>query len=295
MARTIFLGLVQYVVFALLLSVGLRTTVAHIKEALQHRSMITRTVLVTNVVVPLMTMVLVAILPMAPVVRGILLIMAISPGAPFLVSKFKADANLPPILLALISMLAVVTAPLWAVIIGRLFHTPFEVPPALILKITLGKVVLPLLLGLAIRQYLPRVATPLGRAADIFYKVVALVVVALLVVKVGPALLKANPLAILAVVVTTLASTLVGHWAGGPDRDDRRVVASFAALGNPGLAGAIIAYSFPNVKAGMLLAAYLIIRAVVLLPYNLWMRRKPHGPATRHPSPPTTAPRPAAA
>lgn len=76
-------------------------------------------------------------------------------------------------------------------------------------------------------------------------------------------------------MIITVGSLAMGHWAGRPRRDDERAVATMAALGNPALGAAVVASLAPDVKTGALVAAYVLARALVLLPYSLVMRKKP--------------------
>jgi BASS family bile acid:Na+ symporter len=298
MLRHLLLFLIQNLVFAMLLSMGLRTTVADLQRASARRGFIVRTALVTNLAVPLLAIVLVAILPVGPLARGLILLFAICPGAPFILLKYKDDSKLASILLVAVSLLAVVTVPLWAGIAGRIYALQFDARPADVLRIVLRAVLLPLLLGVAIRRFLPRLAEPLAKAADIFYKVALAVVLLAVLVKASPSLLKTPARAIFSVMVFTLAATLLGHFAGGPMLADRKLAATFAGLGNPGLVIAILGHSYPQLHAGVAIILYLLVRALSVLPYNVWMKRLMRGtggtplPPAAPPAPP---PRPAPA
>ncbi len=284
------LFLVHNLIFAMLLSVGLRLPIENIEAAAHRRGLITRTVLVTNVVVPLIAMVLVAILPLTPLARGIILLFAICPGAPFLIGKFKEQTHLSAVLLAIVSLCAVVTLPIWASIVQRLFALQFQIHAVEVLLIVLRKLLVPLLIGVAIRQFTPRFAEPVARVAAWFYKIALAVALVIILVKAGPQLLHVKLSSFLAVILVTVVSALVGHVAGGPDLQDRGVIATFAALGNPALVATIISHSYPNLPAGVLVAGYVIVRGLTILPYPLWVRRRLQPPAQQHPLPPTTRP-----
>lgn len=289
MIRHVLTFMLQSLVFVMLLSIGLQTSIADIKAAAQRRELIMRTALVANFAVPLLAIVLVALLPLTPGARGLVLLAAICPGAPFVLTKFKQKVQLPSVLLAAVSVLAVISVPVWAALIGRLFSPlQFQVSAGQVLLITLRGLLLPLGLGLAIRHFLPGVAGPLAKLAVIFYKVALIVALIIVLVIGGPAILDARPMAILAVILLTMGAALLGHWAGGPDPEERDVAATVAALGSPALLAAIAASSYPSVRVGAVLAAYLIVRGLALLPYKLWMKQhlgKPESPQASPPPP----------
>ena len=291
MLRQIVLFLVQNLVFALLLSVGLRTSVADLKDAFKRRSLIGRTVLVAAVGVPLLAMVLVSILPLTPVARAFILLVSICPGAPLIVRRLQDKMHLSAVVLEAVSLVALVTVPLWAAVMGRLFAQEYQVSVSQVTLVTLRGVLLPMLLGLAIRQFVPRIAAPLAKAATIFYTVALVIALVVVLYRGAPYILEVRPMALLAVVLLTLGAALLGHWAGGPLPEDRNLSATVAALGNPALVAAIAAATYPELKFGAVIAAFVIVRALALLPYVLWMKRRLHGPEQKQPSPP--APRPA--
>jgi bile acid:Na+ symporter, BASS family len=224
MLRQVLMFVIQHLVFLMLLATGLRMSFEDIRNAFERRGLLLRTLLVTSLVVPLLAMLVVALVPVSRLAGGIILLFAICPGAPFILMKFKEHAHLPSVLLALVSALAVVTLPIWVVIMDRVFALDFQISPATVLQLSLRTVLLPLLLGIAIHQFAPRAAVPLAKVADILYKVSLLVVLVVVLVKVAPMLLRVQPIGIFAVLLTTVLATLAGHWAGRPALEDRKVV-----------------------------------------------------------------------
>jgi bile acid:Na+ symporter, BASS family len=247
MVKAVIMFLLHYLVFALVLAVGLRTSLAGLRRGLQRRRLVTRTVVVANFLVPLMALAVVAVLPLGPGIEALILIMAICPGAPLFLNRFHREETLPSVLLVVVSLVGLVSVPWWAWAIDQLLPFHFQATAAGVLAVLAKSVLLPLALGLAIRHFLPRVAAPLAIAAEWFYKI-ALVAAALLALVRGlPAVWHAPLIGVIAVLLMTAAAVALGHWAGGPDPQDRRAVANLAALGNPGLALAILAQSYPSV------------------------------------------------
>jgi BASS family bile acid:Na+ symporter len=287
MLRQVLTFMLQYLVFALVLFIGLQTSLADLRQALRGRALLVRTVLVANVAVPLLTMAVMKLLTLPPRVEAMLLLMAICPGAPLFLLRYRREAALPSMLLAVVSLCAMATTPLWVVFMNRQFSFEFQSSAVQVLLILLRSVLLPLALGVAVRQLVPGVAAPLARIAGLFYQVSLVIAVVLVLIKGAPAMLEIPPLGIAATVGLSLLAALMGHWAGGPTPQGRTLVANLSALGNPALAVAIATSSIPGFKVPAMLLAYLLLRALALLPYRLLTRR--HG----QPPQPTAVPRPA--
>jgi predicted Na+-dependent transporter len=106
---------------------------------------------------------------------------------------------------------------------------------------------------------------------------------ALLVLAVLPVLLKVLPtiwgmigdgvLATLA--LSTVVGIAIGHFLGGPDSDDRTVLAFATGTRHPGLALAIAGANCPNRQAEVLavVACHVIIGLIVSFPYLTWRKR----------------------
>src|SRR5262249_45236916 len=81
---------------------------------------------------------------------------------------------------------------------------------------------------------------------------------------------------LLAIVVFVMVGVAVGHLLGGPDLSERSTLALATASRHPGLAVTIAAINYPgqrrNVVAVVLL--YLVVKAIVLIPYNSWRKRQ---------------------
>jgi BASS family bile acid:Na+ symporter len=158
MIRQLVVFLLHSLVFAMLLSVGLRTSIADVRAVLARRDLIARTVLMANLVVPILAILVTAWLSRQPLAKGLILIMAICPGAPLVLGRFKNQEHAPTVLLAAISLVAVVTVPLWTAIFERLYTTHLEISAGQVALLTLRGLLLPLGLGVVIRQLRPKAA-----------------------------------------------------------------------------------------------------------------------------------------
>jgi bile acid:Na+ symporter, BASS family len=293
MLRTLVAFLAAHLVFALMLAVGLQVRLGDVDDVRRRPALYLRSLAVIELAVPLLAIAVVAVFRPPPLAMGALLLMAVCPGVAMLTRaapKKGGSLTTAVNMLLLLSLLAPLTVPAWLAVLARVYDRPLQLAPGQVFATVAPAVLLPLALGMVVHALLPRLAPKLSRAAMLFFNVALLVVAVLLVVKAGPALLQVGPRALLAMLVLITASALLGHWAGGPRLEDRRTVALAAVFGNPALAIAIIKVNFPDSPAVPLLGAYLLLRALALLPYHQWAKRRPQATARADHLPPGAVP-----
>ena len=175
-------------------------------------------------------------------------------------------------LLVAAALLAIVFVPLAVKVLGWAFAREAHMQPTAIARLVAVSSLLPLAAGILGRRLAPalaeRMAGPMSLSATVLLAAVAL----LLVVNSGPAAVgligSGRLLSITAFVVIGLA---VGHWLGGPDPEDRTVLALSTACRHPGIALAITTTNFPEEKlATGAVLLYLLVSSIVVLPYLKW-------------------------
>jgi BASS family bile acid:Na+ symporter len=231
------------------------------------------------VVMPLFAAALASVFDLHPAVKIALIALAVAPIPPLLPKKaLKAGGESSYVigLLVAAALLSIVFTPIAVDLFGKAFGTPARISPFAIARLVLLTVIIPLGAGMLVRRLAPAFAE---RAA----KPIALAATALLIISVIPILFTAWPaieslsgngtvFAIAAFVVVGLAA---GHLLGGPDPEDRTVQALSTASRHPGIALAIASANFPEQKltpAAILL--YLIVSAIISMPYLDWRKRR---------------------
>jgi BASS family bile acid:Na+ symporter len=82
-------------------------------------------------------------------------------------------------------------------------------------------------------------------------------------------------------VAFVVVAIVAGHYFGGPDPNDRTVLAVATATRHPGVAMAIATANFPGQRlAAAAVLLYLLVSAVAFLPYAYW-RKHQHVAASR--------------
>jgi BASS family bile acid:Na+ symporter len=221
-----------------------------------------------------------------PAVKIALVALAVSPIPPLLPKKTLqagGEASYTIGLLVAAALLAIVFVPVAVELLGRAFGTPTHMSLGAVARLVLRTVLVPLVVGIAIRSLAAAFAARMARP-------VSLVAMVLLIASALPVLFTAWPTlvsltgdgTILALAVFVLVGLAVGHLLGGPDPEDRTVLGLSTASRHPGVALAIAHATFPEqqlVLAAVLL--YLLVSAIVSLPYLAWSRRRHAGSASR--------------
>jgi BASS family bile acid:Na+ symporter len=74
--------------------------------------------------------------------------------------------------------------------------------------------------------------------------------------------------------IFTLAGLGIGHVLGGPDPDHSVDLALSTACRHPAIALTIATTNFPNERFGAIILLYLLVNAIVGIPYVKWQRRQ---------------------
>jgi BASS family bile acid:Na+ symporter len=289
---------IQIAVLTTGLATGLSTTTQELTYLRRHPSLAARALLTTMVVTPLVAIGLWRVLPIGPAAAIAIVAGALAPGLPTLPKAGRTAGGNTAFAVSLLfttSALAVVTVPLWLEVVRRVGGITFEVPIASIAKLLVVGLLLPLIVGAAIRRFAPTVAERMaGPVAAIGTAI--LPGLALLILLLGTdELLQMSWLALLAMVLVTLIALAVGHALGGPRPADRTILAIANAARFPALGALIAAMCFPEVRALPALFAYVLVANGLALPYRL-ARRRAHAhaadeePAVAAPSTPASRP-----
>lgn len=264
---------------SLVFALGLNALPADAAFLWRRPSLLWRSLLAMDVVVPVAAVLLVLALEPPRVAAIGILAMAVAPGAPFSPQKeLKLGGRLPYVysLLVTVALLAVVTIPLTLNILGWLFSADREgwVTPGQVAKVAVLMLVLPLVLGMAVRRALPglaeRVAKPLSLAANLLIGAIAL----LIIVKAFPVMIRLGVRAYAVMVLLTLIALAWGHLLGGPNPEDRTALALASSLRHPGLALLIAKVDFPGEPVAAVVFAYLIAGSLASIPYTVWQKRR---------------------
>ena len=274
-----FLPLLLQISLALIVAaVGLQARWRDLARLLSTPARLMRAVLAVNVVVPVVAILMTMILPIAPAVKAGIIVMAVSPLAPFAPGKMiksGADASgVVGLYFALIA-LAVVLVPATLELLSRIFPADASLPVGSIARFLFISVFLPLAAGLAIASILPGSAQRIAHAADLAGKLLLLPIVILLLYKAGgPMLSLIGDGTVIAIVVIVAAALVAGHFLGGPEPDQALALATAAATRHPGIAALIAHRNFDDPRVIPAILLFLFTSMFVSAIYMALRRRR---------------------
>jgi bile acid:Na+ symporter, BASS family len=264
-------------IWLVVFGLGLRATPQHATYLFRQPRLLMASFLAMFVAVPLVVEGLTATFELNRAVMLALLVTAVSPVPPILPGKqlkVGGDTNYVYGLLVAASLSAIVLTPLLVRVLEWIAGRETHVTSLVIGKVVLLSVLAPLIVGMAVRVWPARagaVATVVTRIGSILLMGALLAVVVLD----GPELVSlVGNGTVLAIVAVIVAGLIAGHALGGPNSDDRSVLALAASSRHPGVALAVINEDFPGHKlASAAVVLYLLVSMVVTIPYVKWRSR----------------------
>ena len=273
--------LVLIFVLSTLFSVGLLVSARQVLAALQQRRSLAVALCVSFVVLPGVVLALGWGLQVAPPMQAALLLVATAPGSPVLLrlNEFaRGDQARAVGLLVLLTSLTVVYQPLvLPMLLPGLSVSPMPIARTLALT-----VLLPLVLGLLLKARWPalagRLRLTLTRLGNISAAVSCFILLPL-VYRDALTDVALNGGGLLVLLLYLPLAVGAGWWLGGPDADQRRLLALCCGQGSMGAAFVIAAHNFNNPHVIAMLLLMLWASLALLIPLALVFRRQSLGDA----------------
>jgi BASS family bile acid:Na+ symporter len=266
-------------VLAVVFALGLSARPADLVYVLRNPSALARSLLSMGVVMPLLAVTLVLAMGLPRPVAIMLIALSLAPVPPILPRKeLKAGgrASYAVGLLVAAALISIVWIPLALQMIQRVFGVPLEISPARVATVVTTTIIFALVAGVAVGQFAPPVAAKLAPALSQIGSLLLLAAAAVILASQWRAIVALiHDGTLLAFGVFVAVGLLVGHLVGGPDPDDRTVLAMATASRHPGVALAIAHFNFPEEKAvAAAVMLFLLTNTVVSFPYVVWRRRR---------------------
>jgi BASS family bile acid:Na+ symporter len=230
-----------------------------------------RSVFAMNVVMPLFAVAIALLFDLKHGVEIALIALALSPVPPFLpMRQLKAGGAYSSIigLMVATSLFSLLFVPAAAWILNRAFGSSIDVSAGSIAVIVGTSVLLPIAGGAVFRSIAPftakRIARPLSIAAGCL---LALSFIPVLVLEWRAVIALIGNFTLLAIVAFVAAGLAAGHLLGGPNPDDRSVLALATASRHPAIAIMLLRDSPERDSALAAILLALILGLVVAGPY----------------------------
>jgi BASS family bile acid:Na+ symporter len=278
--------LVTVTLIEMMAAIGLGVKFADFVAVAKNWRLLGQAALANYVAVPAVTIGLLLLVHAQPMAAAGFLILAVCPGAPFgppFTAVARGNVAVSVGLMAVLAASSVALAPLLLYLLLPLTSggAAVEVDAVRLVGVLLLTQLAPLALGLAVRQWRPRLADRLVKPANLVGKVLNVLAVGVILVAKFPALIEVlTPTAIVGMSALLVASLAAGWALGGSGRDGRKAMTLTTALRNVGLGLAIASASFAGKPQGDLaltaVIAYGLFEVVGSLLLALaWGRRAP--------------------
>ena len=277
-AEQLILMLLQVILFTSVLTLGFKSTLSEPFFLFRHPRLFIRTFIAIYIVAPVLTAVILVLVPLPVDVKTGMILLAISPVATTLPHNMLIlRANPPYVYSILISMslIAVVMIPISLAILTALPLThDASVPPFEVVKLIAQTVLLPLIIGAIIRRLVPRWTERLSQPINaISGKALIAALLALLALNLG-GIAEAGLLSIIVLSFLTASALAAGHFLGGSAVGDRAALAMAAAQRQTAIATLIAAINFPSPVTIDVIVIYLIINILTIKLYTKWCKKQ---------------------
>jgi bile acid:Na+ symporter, BASS family len=264
--------------FLIVFALGLRATFDDMTYLFRRPGLLVRSIISMNIIMLAVAVVLSLLFNLHPAIKIALVTLAISPVPPVLPGKQEkagGSASYTIGLLAAAAVVSIIIVPVAIGFLGSSFNIDMHEPASAIASVVFISIIVPLVAGVIIRHFAPDFASHVERPISRFATLLLIVAVVPVLFIAWPAIwaLVGNGIVIM-LVLFTLGGVGIGHLLGGPNPDDRTVLALATGTRHPGVALAIASLNFPEEKAVMaVVLCHLVIGAIVSIPYVRWRTR----------------------
>ena len=205
------------------------------RELAANRWVMLRVVLLGVLGIPLATAGIVKLLDVSIMLGGIMLIASTAPGDPF--DLVEAHGKKGGLMMAAITMLILVLVmpfivPCWMWVFSRWFPLHLSVAPAGVFHAVAPKVLPPLLIGLILRETLPRLADVLAKVLHSYFKISAILITVYFLPFAVAKMLAFGVNGYIAMFLVTTMTLFAGYYSCEVSRKDRISIALTVSLGN---------------------------------------------------------------
>lgn len=245
-----------------MLSIGMAASGGEIMEVLKNKGLVLRVLLANLVIVPGIAFILVKLVPLSLDTKAGILFLAVAPGGLAslqFTARFKKNAAYTAAILFLLSIASVTVTPLLVkLVVGITFNY------LRIFFVLISVVMLPLLVGCAIRSKLPKQAEAIEKVMVVLSNVTFIlsIIFTMSYKKGAMASIGWNGVGVMLALI--IASMITGWLLGGPDEDKRHIMATATGVRNIPLCLPIAVFSLAHTKIDVTMVAF----AALMIPPN---------------------------
>jgi bile acid:Na+ symporter, BASS family len=239
------------------MSLGLQVSWRQLLTLLRDKGLLCRVLAANLILVPLLGLALAMIIPMPLDFAIAFLLLAAAPGAPMSLRYTRSRDDDAPFTAALLFML-IVAAICFTPLIAELIlpaQTRLSVPYDRVATVALLYMVVPGLIGIAMQRW-GEEAAMIGKVAFISARVFFLAWAILVTAEQSRAVRQLGIPTLAAMLLLIIGSMIIGWLLGGPQRENRRILATATSMRNVALCAVIAVESFPGTKVDIAIVAF---------------------------------------
>jgi BASS family bile acid:Na+ symporter len=265
-------------VILLMLGVGMGTSFRQVADAVRQFGIVVRGVLANFLVTPVLIYLVLLSLPLPSDVKiGIMLMAAapVAPMAPPFVEGARGDVAYGVGLMVVVAILSVVLTPLILGLALPKSEAGVQVDPMQIVQTLVTVQLIPISIGMAIRQWSPDWAGKLLKFVPRIGQIGLLAGVGLLLASQSEHILSISPVTYLVLILLVVGCLVIGDWmlAGEPE-NKRRALAVSTAIRNIPLAFLIASASFPDSAVGPVTLVFSVLTMLLSVLYGKLRRSR---------------------
>jgi BASS family bile acid:Na+ symporter len=260
-------------------AIGLKATFADATFLFRRTGYLFRALLSMNVLMPLTALAVAAPFDLRPAVKIALVVLSVSPTPPVFPKKALKAGGTEAYTIGLLvaaAALSIILIPLSMEIFERVTGVSLVMRASSVATLVLTTILAPLLAGIAFRTVAPasadRIARPIGILASVLLVASAVPILIGLAGKVVSVITDGT---ILSLAAFALAGLIIGHVLGGPEPDNRPVLALATVSRHPAVALAIAHANFPEQRLAVAeVFLYLMLSGILSALYLSWIKRQ---------------------
>jgi BASS family bile acid:Na+ symporter len=268
----------QVSIIATVFGFGLKATFDDVLFLVRNPVLLARSLLAMFVVMPVIAVLLVRAFDFPSTVEIALVALAISPLPPLLPNRLIKAGGRACYAIALVAtagLASLMIIPLLIQLLGWHFEHAFIVSPSRIATLVAITILAPLAAGLAVRTLFPAIADRIQEPVALTGKALLILgALALLAASFSAIWALVGSGAVIGIAAFVVAGLVAGHLLGGPDPDERTILALSTACRHPAIALTIASANFPENRFGATILLYLLLNVAIGIPYMAW-RSKP--------------------
>ena len=251
------------------MSLGLQVSWQQLLALLREKGLLWRALAANLILVPLLGLGLAMIFPMPRDFAISFLLLAAAPGAPMSLRYTRNRDHDAPFAGALLFTLILAAICFTPAIAELILPSPIRlsVPYDRVATVALLYMVFPGLMGVAIQRWSGR-ALMIKKVTLISARVLFLAWAILVTAEQSRAIRQLGIATLAAMVSLIIGSMLIGWFLGGPQHQNRRILATATSMRNVALCAVIASESFPGTNADIAIVAF---SALMVTPNSLWL------------------------